>query len=81
MATAAPKRAEEGPGDDEGARPGQYEVGWSGETVWRLDRGAGPVPSGRSGGGREQAGRPGEPEPERFHRPLLGICSRLGSSS
>lgn len=38
----------------------QYEVGWSGETVWRLGRGAGPVPSGRSGGGREQAGRPGD---------------------
>lgn len=59
----------------------QYEVGCSGETVWRLERGAGPAPSRPPGGGREQARRRGKPEPERFQRPLLGICYRLGSNS
>lgn len=79
MATTTPKRAEEDPGDDEGARPGAVRsrlVRRNRVEAWKRRRTrAQPT----AGGGREQARRRGKPE--RFQRPLLGICYRLGSNS
>lgn len=81
MTTAAPKRAEEGPGHDEGARPGavRSRLVRRNRVEARKRRRTRAQRTVRRWAGAGRAAR--GPEPERFHWPLLGICSRLGSSS